>query len=194
MNEHGAGASHDSGLLGRSQVMRIGQRILKKSWSAVSNSVRRSRFRHALAPSLEVLEDRLALSVLYDEAVSGDLSNNQAAPTALTLALGANSIKGTEGDVDIQDWVTVRVPSGMFLSNLVLASFVSVDEQGFLGVQRGTSFVGSVFDPASYLGYSHVGTEVTIGSPPPINLVGADLLPILGDRSLAIGAQGFTPP
>src|SRR6185369_13107076 len=47
---------------------------------------------------------------------------------------------------------------------------------------------------ASYLGYSHVGTEVTVGSPPPINLVGADLLPILGDRTLAVGAQGFTPP
>ena len=35
---------------------------------------------------------------------------------------------------------------------------------------------------------------MTVGSPPPINLVGADLLPILGDRSLAVGAEGFTPP
>src|SRR6185369_15505401 len=119
------------------QVMRIGHRTLNLSLIAVSNSVRRRRgspFRLAQAhPMLELLEDRLALSVIYDEAVSGDLSNNQSAPTALTLALGTNSIKGAEGDVDIQDWVTVRVPAGMFLSNLVLASFVSTDEQGFLG-------------------------------------------------------------
>ena len=131
--------------------MRIGYRAFNQFWTAVRSLGHRRRrcavSASAAHPVLETLEDRLVLSVIYDEAVSGDLSNNQSAPTALVLTLGTNSVKGSEGDVDIQDWVTVHIPSGMYLSNLVLASFVSVDEQGFLGVQRGTSFVGTPFDP-----------------------------------------------
>jgi hypothetical protein len=145
-------------------------------------------------PMLEVLEDRLLLSVIYDESVSGDLSNNQAAPKALTLALGTNSIKGTVGGSDTQDWITLHVPAGMSLGSLVLATYQSSDSQGFMGVQKGTSFVGDSQSASPYLGYAHFGTSATNGSLPATNLVGTNLLPIMGNTSLAFGSQGFAPP
>src|SRR5205809_3534152 len=36
-----------------------------------------------------------AKATIYDEAISGDLSNNKAAPTPLTLTAGSNSVIGT---------------------------------------------------------------------------------------------------
>jgi uncharacterized repeat protein (TIGR01451 family) len=156
----------------------------------------RPSYRHIPAPrpSVEVLENRLLMSVLYDESISGDLSNSQVSPTPVTLALGTNSVKGTVGTGDNQDWITVHVPTGMALSMLVLQTYVSSDAQGFIGVQSGTSFVGNAFSASSYLGYAHYGTGATNGSLPPTNLVGADLLPLMGNTSLAAGSQGFTPP
>jgi hypothetical protein len=132
--------------------------------------------------------------VIWDESASGDLSNSQAAPTALPLAAGTNSILGTVGPGDMQDWVALTVPAGFQLSALVLAAYQSTDVQGFIGVQAGPVFVGSPFSPGSYLGYAHFGTGATNGPLPPTNLVGADLLPIMGDTTLAAGSQGFTPP
>jgi uncharacterized repeat protein (TIGR01451 family) len=142
-----------------------------------------------------VLEDRAVPSVLWDESVNGNLSNSQSTPTPLTAALGTNSVIGTVGGADgTQDWLTLHVPAGMRVDSLVLAAYSSTDAQGFTGVQSGTSFVGSPFTAGSYLGYAHFGTGATNGTLPPTNLVGADLLPIMGSSSTAPGAQGFTPP
>jgi hypothetical protein len=133
--------------------------------------------------------------VLWNEAVNGDLSNNQAAPNQFVLPPGVSSIIGTvTGGTDPQDWVTLTVPPGFALSSLVLASYQSTDTQGFTGVQTGTAFVGSVNSAASYLGYAHFGTGATNGTLPPTNLVGSDLLPIMGNTTLAPGSHGFTPP
>ena len=98
------------------------------------------------------------------------------------------------GGTDSQDWITLTVPAGLQLSSLTLASYVSADVQGFTGVQAGTAFVGSVNDPAAYLGYAHFGTAADNGSLPTANLVGVDILPIMGNPSAAPGSQGFTPP
>src|SRR5262249_17350042 len=106
---------------------------------------RKARHRLPTArPRLDVLEDRVVPSTLYSEAASGALSNNQACPTvAPAMTLGTNSVIGSVvGAGDRQDWITIHVPSGMALSSLVLASYTSSDAQGFMGVQRGTSFVG----------------------------------------------------
>jgi hypothetical protein len=140
---------------------------------------------------LDLLEDRAVPSVLYDESISGDLSNNQNAPTQRTAALGTNSVLGTVGGVTgSQDWLTITVPSGMVLDSIVLFSYVSSDVQGFTGVQAGTSFVGDTNTPGSYLGYAHFGTAADNGGPPQ-NLIGQDILPIMSN---AFGAQGFDPP
>jgi uncharacterized repeat protein (TIGR01451 family) len=166
--------------------------------NTIRNALRGYRQRPSVRffrPQVENLERRVALSVLYNENVSGDLPGNPATPTPLTLVAGTNSIIGNvTGGSDTQDWVTLHVPSGLTLSSLILASYVSNDLQGFIGVQKGTSFVGDSFSASSYLGYAHFGTGATNGSLPPTNLVGDDLLPIMGNTTLAAGSQGFTPP
>ncbi|HEX3149058.1 MAG TPA: hypothetical protein VHR66_13335 [Gemmataceae bacterium] len=158
----------------------------------INGQVRRRRLTN-VRPRLDFLEDRAVPSVLYNESVGGDLSNNQAAPTQLTAALGTNSVIGTVVGGN-QDWLTIHVPSGMVFDHLVLAAYSSTDAQGFTGVQAGTSFVGSFNVPGSYLGYAHFGTGATNGNLPPTNLINTDILPIMGNTTLAFGAQGFTPP
>jgi hypothetical protein len=137
-------------------------------------------------------------SVLWNESVSGDLSNNQAAPNTFTLAPGTNSVIGSVGTGDTQDWVSVTVPAGDALTGYVLASFSSPggDQQGFTGFQVGSSFVGSAFTASSYAGYAHYGPGATNPSTPLSN-VGTDLLPTMaqnGPGQAAAGATGFTQP
>jgi hypothetical protein len=132
---------------------------------------------------------------LYNETASGDLSNNQAAPTPLIAATGVNSVIGTVGGTDTQDWLALTIPTGTTLSSITLFSYSSTDAQGFMGVQAGSSFVGNPeTTPSAYLGYVHYGTGAMNGALPPANLVGTDLLPLMGNTSLAAGSQGFTPP
>ena len=134
-------------------------------------------------------------AVLWSSAINGDLSNNQAAPNAFTLAIGTNSILGTvTGGSDPQDWIALTVPAGDELTSIILASYQSTDLQGFTGFQSGASFVGSAFVAGSYEGYSHFGSGATNGALPPTNLVGQDLLPLMANPALAAGATGFTPP
>jgi len=141
-----------------------------------------------------------AKAIIFDEAVSGDLSNNKAAPTALTLTPGLNSVIGTvagfppEG-TDPQDWVSFTIPAGFVMTSYVNSKYVSTDEQGFTGFQFGSSFSGDPFVAGSYAGYAHFGTGATNpdGSPPS-STVGVDLLPLMANPSFAPGATGFTPP
>jgi hypothetical protein len=148
----------------------------------------------ALLP-LMLAATQLHASVLWNEAINGSLSASGSTPTALTLSGGINSIIGTVGGTATQDWVALTVPTGDQLSSLVLAAYSSTDAQGFLGVQTGSSFVGSTVSAGSYLGYTHFGTGAANGSLGPTNLVGADLLPIMGNNLVdSPGSQGFTPP
>ena len=133
--------------------------------------------------------------VVWNESGSGDLSNSQAAPTALALALGTNSVVGSvNGTGDSQDWLSVNVPAGFQLTSYVNSVYVSGDLQGFTGFQPGPAFVGSPFVAGSYAGFSHYGTGAQNGAFPPVNLVGVNLLPIMADPAQAPGALGFSPP
>ena len=130
----------------------------------------------------------------YNESVSGDLSNNQAAPTPLTLSSGVNPVIGTTQAGD-QDWIALTVPAGFALSSDVLAAYQSTDSQGFTGFQPGSAFVGNPeTTPSAYTGYSHYGTLATNGSLAPANLLGVNLLPIMANPAADPGALGFTPP
>src|SRR4029077_136215 len=66
-----------------------------------------------------------AKATIYDEAVSGDLSNDKGAPTALTLTPGLNSVIGTVagfpqfGGTDPQDWVSFTIPTGFVMTSYV---------------------------------------------------------------------------
>src|SRR5262245_24501867 len=145
--------------------------------------------------SLAVATSPSAAAIVWNEAVDGDLSNTQGAPTALVLAPGTNAIVGAvAGDTDLQDFVALTVPVGHTLNSITLTAYASPDQQGFTGVQAGASFVGSPFVAGSYAGYAHFGTGAVNGPLPPTNLVGADLLPIMADPTLASGASGLTVP
>jgi hypothetical protein len=142
-------------------------------------------------------------AVIWNQTNNGPLSELPASPTSFTLSAGTNSIIATEGGGSgesgtNQNWVNINIPTGLQLSNLVLASYTSTDAQGFIGVASGSAFAGgegAVNTESSYLGYSHYGTGVSNNGQPTVNLVGDDLLPIMGNNVVdAPGSTGFTPP
>jgi len=143
-----------------------------------------------------------AKATIYDEAVSGDLSNDKAAPTALTLMPGLNSVSGTVagfpqfGGTDPQDWVSFTIPTGFVMTSYVNSKYGSADDQGFTGFQFGSSFSGDEFVAGSYAGYAHFGTAAQNpdGNPTSSSTVGVNLLPLMADPSFAPGTTGFTPP
>ena len=82
--------------------------------------------------SLAVLASAaLGQTVLYNESISGDLSNSAAAPNAFTLSSGANSVIGSVGSPDNQDWFSLTVPANFKLTSIVLVSYSSTDCAGF---------------------------------------------------------------
>jgi hypothetical protein len=140
--------------------------------------------------------------IIYDEGISGDLSNDKAAPTALILAPGLNSVVGTVagfpqfGGTDPQDWVSFTVPTGFVMTSYVNAGYNGNDAQGFTGFQAGSSFLGDEFVEGSYAGYAHFGPAANNpdGALPPSSTVGLNLLPLMANPSFAPGTAGFTPP
>ena len=140
-----------------------------------------------------------AKATIYDEAGSGDLSNDKANPTALTLTPGLNSVIGTVngfGNDDPQDWVSFTIPAGFVMTSYVNSKYGSEDDQGFTGFQSGSSFSDDEFVAGSYAGYAHFGTGATNdgNGSPPSSTVGVDLLPLMADPNFAPGTTGFTPP
>ena len=139
-----------------------------------------------------------AKATIYDEAVSGDLSNDKAAPTALTLTPGLNSVIGIVSGFpplgsDPQDWVSFTIPTGFVMTSYVNSKYGSADDQGFTGFQSGSSFSGDPFVAGSYAGYAHFGTDAT-NPLPPSSTVGVNLLPPMANPSFSVGATGFTRP
>lgn len=124
--------------------------------------------------------------VVWDESASGDISNNRAAPTAVTLAAGSNdvlgSVKGSPSDID---YLTITVPTGDTLAQIVLKSFASTDNKGFIAIQHGATFTEppTGTNVGNLLGYTHFG--------PGAGNVGADILP---EMAISAGAQDFTAP
>jgi len=142
-----------------------------------------------------------AIATIYDEAgPGGDLSNDKANPTALTLMPGLNSVIGTVAGFppagsDPQDWVSFTIPTGFVMTSYVNSKYGSEDDQGFTGFQVGSSFSGDEFTAGNYAGYAHFGTGATNpDGTPPSSTVGVDLLPLMANPSFAPGATGFTPP
>ncbi|HEV3416857.1 MAG TPA: PEP-CTERM sorting domain-containing protein [Pirellulales bacterium] len=156
---------------------------------------------------LVVLSAAPALAVIYNEGVSGDLSNNQLAPTPLTLSAGSNSITGTVGGSDNRDWVALTVPAGMKMTSYVNSSYAGTDLQGFTGFRFGSTFPGDPMSAGSYAGYSHFGLGATNGSGAngvnngnALTTVGVDLFSAKympnnnASGGTAAGSTGFTPP
>jgi hypothetical protein len=90
---------------------------------------------------------------IWDEAIQGDLSNNNNSPAALTLGLGVNSVKGTMGrdlpqnPVD-RDMFTFTIAAGRALTSINVVTFTPTN-QSFYAIAPGTSINDT--DPATHL-------------------------------------------
>jgi hypothetical protein len=122
--------------------------------------------------------------VTWDETIDGPLSNDRLAPTAVDLVPGINSMLGTTVSGD-REYVTMSIPSGQKLSQIILESYVGIDGTAFIGVQSGTTFTEppTGTNVANLLGYAHFG--------PGVGNDGLDILPEIGAGG---GAIGFAPP
>lgn len=132
--------------------------------------------------SLDLMVAPTVNTILYDEAITGDLSNDRTQPTTLTLTVGGNIISGATVRRD-REYFNVNVPLGQELQAILLTDYQSADEIAFVGVQKGLEFTeppsGTVV--SNLLGWTHFG--------PSIEPVGADLLDNMGQGE---GALGFT--
>jgi hypothetical protein len=156
----------------------------------------------AVAISLCLLVAAPAWAATYNEGSLGDLSSIQASPTPFTLTAGANSIIGTVGGSETQDWISIIVPAGLQMTSYVNAAYSGNDAQGFTGFQT-PAFTGSVFSTGSYAGYAHFGTGAMnpgINGNTPTTTVGVDLLSTahyMSDNAAggtSAGATGYTAP
>ncbi len=85
--------------------------------------------------------------VIWDEAVDGDLSSDNLAPTLLAFAPGSNQVFGdTSPDPDLDpDYFTMVIPAGYELSSIIFEEYISGDDQAFFAVEVG----GQITDPGS---------------------------------------------
>jgi len=123
----------------------------------------------------------------YDEAVSGDISDDPNNPLALDLAEGTTRLSATTGGGD-QEYVTVVVPDGFQLASIDLESY-SPNDVAFVGVQEGSTFtepLDNTADVSELLGYTLFGASA----------VGTDILDNIGNGSNGanFGGQGFEGP
>jgi len=117
--------------------------------------------------------------VIHDEGVSGDLSTNAAAPTALTLALGGSTVIGSvTSPSDPRDYVAFTIPVGHALTHLNLLAY-SPPGLSFAAFNAGlTSLVPSVATDPLFLSGIHVGGAD----------FGQDLMPFFVERNVTSNA------
>ena len=128
---------------------------------------------------------------IYNESVSGDLSNSGLTPTLLTISLGSNDVFGTTGKsaagVIDRDYFTFTVPQGLELTAItVLPGTQTLGALGdsFIGIESGPQVTVSTAatDATGLLGWDHYGTDD----------IGVNILPLMGTSGL--GSTGFTGP
>lgn len=118
----------------------------------------------------------------YSEVIFGDFSDDQFAPTILSVDVGDNPISATSGSGDIE-YFQIRIPENHELSAIVLNEYGNEFGVSFLGVQSGLVFTepANGTDTANLLGYHLFGAAD----------LGNDVLAAIGTGA---GSQGFTPP
>jgi hypothetical protein len=129
-------------------------------------------------------------STIYDESVSGDLSNSGLAPTPVTVSVGSNDLFGTTGKtgntID-RDYFSFNVGQGEELTAItVLPGTQTLGTLGesFIGIESGPEVTVSTAatDATGLLGWYHYGTAD----------IGVNILPTMGTSGL--GSAGFTGP
>jgi hypothetical protein len=127
---------------------------------------------------------------IYNESVSGDLSNSGLTPTLLTVSPGPNDLFGTTGKTGTtidRDYFTFTVPQGMELTAItVLPGTQTLGTLGesFIGIESGPEVTVSTAatDATGLLGWFHYSTGD----------IGEDILPMMGTSGN--GSTGFNGP
>jgi uncharacterized protein (TIGR03382 family) len=162
----------------------------------------------ALAFALACSTAPVSAAVLHDEVINGDLSDLANAPTALTLALGSNVIKGTAGrisrnpDVFDIDFALITIPTGLQLSSIILNDYSS--NAGFIAFQTGPTWTENVLreltTTVNLNGWALMGRNIPVIGPPPLfeesttefySNIGGDLL---AEMAISAGSIGFDIP
>jgi hypothetical protein len=128
---------------------------------------------------------------IYNESVSGDLSNSGLTPTLLTVSLGSNDVFGTTGKTGTvidRDYFTFTVPQGEELTAItVLPDTQTLGPLGesFIGIESGPQVTVSTAatTAAGLLGWYHYDDSGDMG---------LHILPLMGTSGL--GSTGFTGP
>jgi hypothetical protein len=128
---------------------------------------------------------------IYNESISGDLSNSGLAPTLLTVSLGLNDLFGTTGKTGTvidRDYFTFTVPEGLELTAItVLPGTETLGTLGesFIGIESGpqVTVLTSATTAAGLLGWYHYDDTGDID---------VNILPLMGTSGL--GSTGFTGP
>lgn len=126
-------------------------------------------------------------ATIYDESISGDLSDSGLSATVLSFTSGSNQVLGTTGistSFD-RDYFTFTVPVGLQLDAIMLLSGTSFSSSvSFIGMQAGTQVTLPTSPPSAdgLLGWHHYGPGD----------IGQD---ILDDMSVPVaGSSGFSIP
>jgi len=127
--------------------------------------------------------------VIYDESISGDLSNSGLTPTLLPFLPGINQLFGTTGRTTAvdRDYFTFTVPTGFVLSSIILAPGTQTSGplgDSFIGLEAGPQVTVSptATDATGLLGWFHYDAGD----------IGTNILPLMGTAGQ--GATGFVPP
>jgi hypothetical protein len=124
---------------------------------------------------------------IYNESVSGDLSNSGLNPTLLTVSLGSNDLFGTTGKTTAvdRDYFTFTVPQGLELTGItVLPGTQTLGPKGdsFIGIESGpqVTVLPTATTATGLLGWFHYDTGD----------IGVNILPLMGTSGL--GSTGFS--
>jgi hypothetical protein len=125
----------------------------------------------------------------WDEAVDGDFSNLGTSPSAVTLAPGANVVRGSTGRISgvvDRDYFSFTLPAGWQLDTLMVlpgTTFASESDAGFIAVQAGAQVTVNPTggSPEGLLGWLHYSQ----------NDIDTDILGLMG---IGFGATGFASP
>ncbi len=123
-------------------------------------------------------------SLIFDEAVAGDLSDDNLAPSYVALGAGSTIITGTAlANPFDRDIFRITVPDGQELAAIVLAAYISGDDQSFFAVAAGNT-ISSLVSPNALLGNALIGAA-------PGAMQGDDILDNLGALTFP-GSAGFS--